>query len=731
MSSTLSRKPVKYDLPASDPDASLVQELNADSISSLPTFTRFRSLTDLSFTSSAKQPGPMLPSHLQLHSHISQNPQDQLERVRRLTVDDAEMVLHAAQLSAARDDGNQRRKRGSYRGTGRFGHFSFKFKPRKHFSLTENNPLNVLKSTASKIYNKLNFMKQKTDEFTTVSPLIISDPAPVGGISRSHSVTGSFVMPPRKLVRQPSISSFNSIATAPEYMYSTSSSSSSIMGTRDIPRKPAPQRPASMIAPAAEHVFARDVLGPMPRSAKVLGPRLSDCQTLRVSGHVRQTYTRTLQRGNLESRGRALPAKPLPETPENKPATQPDAGTMLATPMENVTQRVLVQEPTSTEVEEEEPISTQVEKEEEEGNKEEKVVAENSCLEVPSPTKSNDELQDDSCLDLDGPGDVSGTDEFFDASDKNKADDDDDDEGEEVQAQKEEVSAFEAGKCGVEQVPCETQTLQTAHGQLLVSLDDKLNSLQANADTDCMAVEKTLIVECNPGNNGIKENNDLPSKEDGVKISIMERTSDILPGTEAELLAVLTKMEEYLVKSEHKSAALVPEMKQPTETTAEESNEITNTSDALFQLLNKSGVANVSQSGLDEKMKPTERVEAARVISITKTTEPEKEAVTRPEVDMKRKFQELRAKFNQNLNSSPGEGAMKVNAGASRWFKKAPPPPPVNIGEKPISPFGDCSNIIATSIEAATVDSKIEGKEQSSCNSKENQIWQEKSYGYI
>ncbi|KAJ3020081.1 UNVERIFIED_CONTAM: hypothetical protein HDU68_010357 [Siphonaria sp. JEL0065] len=695
-----SRKPVTYDITPTDLPLQLQHSYeapSADAIGSLPSYTRFRSLTDLSFTSKQSFSAKQLPDH-PLYIDAIQTPQEQLERVRRLTVDDAEMVLQAHQQlaeTAVEGEEYQRRRKGSRRGTGRFGHFSFKFKPRKHFT---ENPLDILKSTASKIYNKLNFMKPKTDEFTTIAPLMISEPI----LTRSHSVAGSFVMPPRRLVRQPSISSFNSIATAPECMYSTSSSASSIIGTRDIPRKPAPQRPASMIAPAAEHVYARDVLGPMPRNAKVLGPRMSECQTLRVSGHVRQTYTRTLQRGNMENR-RSLPSKPLPEAPaigdgkaplpttSDEVEAAPESSPLIANKEQQISDVVsLVQEP------------FQVSESQTHQSLSEAQVDDNTANDTINQKHENE-------MDVCGLGDVSGADEFFDAAE------------EENQSSETLVTAPSeqqlSQETGHKSVPTSTeQEIQF----VLDTLTDKINSLGPTFDHDALekinaakhVMEEILTHSNKQTIQSIqKQDNSLPPPSSS-SLANDQWSNNLIEGSESELASALLKMEAFLKDSKNSANATVTVLSQKSKKAFENFNDdevgsseqelISNDSEVLFGLLNNALT-------LDAKVNV---IKTLHKVELDKGGEgEEKKAGLTPvtaitgegKVDMKKKFQELRAKFNSQHNGinsgKEASGGSKATS-TSRWFKKAPPPPPsISHSVSASSALGDLANVVQQVME--------------------------------
>ncbi|ORY35253.1 hypothetical protein BCR33DRAFT_505949 [Rhizoclosmatium globosum] len=203
------RKPVTYD--ASQP---------SNAYEEVAPSTRFRSLTDLSFASMPTQ--AFTPTVFGFASkESSQTPQEQLERVRRLTVDDAEMVLHAAQIQATYTNNEEPRRS---RFGGRFGRFSFKF--RKEHKQEAKTPLEHFKNAASKLFSKLSFIKPSSGA-TVVQLDIPPVPKPLAvPLQRSYSVTNGF-QTPRRLSRQPSVSSFNSVATAPEFMY--------MANTRDVP----------------------------------------------------------------------------------------------------------------------------------------------------------------------------------------------------------------------------------------------------------------------------------------------------------------------------------------------------------------------------------------------------------------------------------------------------------------------------------------------------------------
>ncbi|KAJ3018892.1 UNVERIFIED_CONTAM: hypothetical protein HDU68_010931 [Siphonaria sp. JEL0065] len=676
-----SRKPVTYDIMPTDLPSPLQHSHEAsfsDTISSLPSYTRFRSLTDLTFTSKQTFSVKQLPDRL-LCADTVQTPQEQLERVRRLTVDDAETVLQVHQLAETTVQGDeyQRRRKGSRRGAGRFGQFSFKFKPRKHFA---ENPLDILKSTASKIYNKLNFMKPKTDEFTTITPLVVSGPI----LMRSHSVAGSFVMPPRRLVRQPSISSLNSIATAPEYMYSTSSSASSIIGTRDIPRKPAPQRPASMIAPAAEHLYARDVLGPMPRSAKVLGPRMSECQTLRVSGHVRQTYTRTLQRGNMENR-RSLPSKPLPEAPtiEEEGASSttadqvdeaPDSSPSSSKePFQQISDVVsLVQEPLA--------VSESLRE----------VVSYEALIEMHADDNNNcDNL--DQQLETEavacGPGNSSGINELFKAA-----------EEENQNSERCEPAATTSSEQPLSQTSEPKQSATTTEQEIqsvLDTLTDKMNSLGSGFDH--AALEKI-----NAAKHAMKE-----ILTHSNKLTVHPVQKEII--SPPLISSVVTdQWNKDLIQREITSrttATTVTAVPLPSEKTTEKfdseqvesSEQESNTKDSevLFGPLNNGAftldakvdvIKTVNEVQFGRNVKGEEVAEASAPVTVMPTSTRE------GKVDMKKNLQDMRDKLNSQHNGI-NSVSKTTTVNANRWFKKAPPPPPsLPQSGSTSSALGDLSN---------------------------------------
>ncbi|KAI8844524.1 hypothetical protein BJ741DRAFT_703959 [Chytriomyces cf. hyalinus JEL632] len=213
---------------------------------------------------------------------------EQLERVRRLTVDDASLVLamsHAANSSGKSDTGAEF---GPKKRRHRFG---FSFSQYRARSLrTTDSPLAAFKIAASKLFHKLNPMKPRhmpplTTTTTATTATLLTIP--------SHSYNaGSLKNTEFRLSRHPSISSFTSVATAPEYMLSTH-------------RKP--------VASLQETVAHAAEFSHLPRSIpsnKTMGPRVADisCSSMQI---------RSLQRGHLEplDRRRRGHYKPLPVPP--------------------------------------------------------------------------------------------------------------------------------------------------------------------------------------------------------------------------------------------------------------------------------------------------------------------------------------------------------------------------------------------------------------------------------
>ncbi|KAJ3119986.1 hypothetical protein HK100_000072 [Physocladia obscura] len=270
--------------------------------------TRFRSLTQTSSVSN-------IHTFLNMNSHNSSNEiyidltdidsvaHAQLERVRCLTVDD---TVHAQFLAAAATNTNLNvspkeafpRRSFKHRFGSSFAKFQEKVKKDSQPTIAR------LKSTASKIFNSLAKKNQLSGK----------GEADVYSIKESES-SNSIASVQTKLVRQNSISSFNSIASAPEYM------------SRDIPRKPVnletlPMSRSTACFPVARvdqvgGSLCRDTMGPIPRRAgsiAALGPRTADCPSLRISGNVRQTYTRTMQKATFDRQNipKTLPQIPLP-----------------------------------------------------------------------------------------------------------------------------------------------------------------------------------------------------------------------------------------------------------------------------------------------------------------------------------------------------------------------------------------------------------------------------------
>ncbi|KAJ3065467.1 hypothetical protein HDU98_011183 [Podochytrium sp. JEL0797] len=658
------RKPVTYEPPQIHESTQPLQSPHdASAETSRLSSSRFRSMTDLGFAGSFSR------THLKPVAGSTEKPktaQEQLERVRRLTVDDAEMVLHAKINSEKQPEDFQRKQKGSHRENRRFGSFSFKFKPTT--TMTEK-PLELIKSTASKIYNKLNFLKQKpfgtwNDIPAPTSQPLASAVTPTETHQRIPSVTHSFILQPsRGLSRQPSVSSFNSIATAPEYMFSS----------REVPRKPAPPRPVSLLAPAAEYGLYRDVLGPIPRSVKLVGgPRVSECQSLRVSGHVRQTYTRTLQQhGVPRARGampvKALPSIPLTETTDGIPTTQIFPSLVMTAEPESasanlsrantmpleIEQDVQLAEtgPTGAEVELGEQVESAPPKETcepplEETNLplqiEEKTDIVTNCNAMEEPT---------------GLDEVSGADEFFDAPTE------------------------------TDHIKLEAPALASAENDIMKVLDtlaDKLRAMGTGLGRKSLQPPLPFLNPISADNASIEKLNDAKSTVEAFLIQ-MQNTAEknnhetdkaatpLLPTdpSNEEITRGLMKMNEFLTNSAGAEFKVV-DLPDESEDENVDKDEIAKDSELLFQLLNRGDYVPEPDVGSSSDIPPQETTDQPAG-SVATSTNPSSQtpSLSDAKMDLKKKFQEIRAKFNTQQNAS-------FSSKSNRWFKKAPPPPPTN-----------------------------------------------------
>ncbi|KAJ3251689.1 hypothetical protein HDU77_005708 [Chytriomyces hyalinus] len=269
------RKPVHYAEPVEPQAFNHIEPRQAQ--------PHYRSFTDTEHQQSAASSSFLKPRGAGVSSAA-----EQLERVRRLTVDDASLVLamsHAANSSGKLDSGVEL---GAKKRRHRFG-FSFSRYRARSLRTTES-PLAAFKIAASKLFHKLNPMKPRhmpplTTTTTATTATLLTIP--------SHSYNaGSLNNTEFRLSRHPSISSFTSVATAPEYMLSTH------------------RKPVASLQETAAHAAEFSHLPRSIPSNKTMGPRVADisCASMQI---------RPLQRGHLEplDRRRRGHYKPLPVPP--------------------------------------------------------------------------------------------------------------------------------------------------------------------------------------------------------------------------------------------------------------------------------------------------------------------------------------------------------------------------------------------------------------------------------